>query len=77
LIAEEAATTFQDAVRRAETILHDNPDLIGELGRVHTGGTVSPAQLGEASRQLFEEGKSGFARALEGNAMEALVNGIL
>jgi hypothetical protein len=72
-IAEEAASVFQDRVRQAELILRSNPELITQLGGRHTGGPVSIGQLSAAARK-YEAGQPGFARALGGNAMEALVN---
>jgi hypothetical protein len=75
-IAEQAATKFQDIVRQAERFLRANPDLIMDLGGSSKGAPISPNQLGAAIGQ-YAQGNPAFARALSGNALEAIVNAII
>jgi hypothetical protein len=74
--AEEAAARFQDIVRQANTFLRQNPDLIPELGGSSKGAPISPNQLAAAIGQ-YTQGNPAFARALSGNALEAIVNAII
>jgi hypothetical protein len=74
--AERAATSFQDIVGKADRLLRSNPDLIMEFGGSSKGAPISPNQLGAAIGQ-YAEGNPAFARALGGNAMEAVVNAII
>ncbi len=74
--AERAATLFQDVTRQAQNLLQSNRDLVMELGGSSRGAPVTANQLGAAIGQ-YAEGNPGFARALGGNAMEALVNAII
>jgi hypothetical protein len=75
-VPEEAASRFQDIVRQAQGLLHGNPDLIQQLGGSSRGAPITANQLQAAAYRYFE-GNPGLARALEGNAMEALVNAII
>jgi len=74
--AEQAATMFQDVVRRAEAFLRDNPDLVMQLGKTSEGEPISFPQLWSAARK-YAKGDPSFARLLAGNAMEAMVNAII
>lgn len=74
--AERAATQFQDIVGKAQNLLRANPDLVTELGGSSRGAAVSANQLGAAIGQ-YSQGNPAFARALAGNAMEAIVNAII
>ncbi len=73
---EQALTKFQDIVRQAQAFLNANKDLIMKLGGSSRGAPISPHQLSGAIGQ-YANGNPGFARALGGNAMEALVNAIV
>lgn len=74
--AEQAATQFQDIVGKAQNFLRANPDLVMELGGSSRGAPISANQLGAAIGQ-YSQGNPGFARALGGNAMEAIANAII
>jgi hypothetical protein len=75
-IPEQAATMLQNIVRQAESFLRANRDLIVELGGSSRGAPVTSNQLGAAG-SLYARGSPGFARALAGNAMEAITNAIV
>jgi hypothetical protein len=74
--AERAATTFQDIVRQADRFLRSNTDLVMELGGSSKGAPISENQLGAAIGQ-YAQGNPAFARALTGNALEAVTNAII
>ena len=74
--AEQAASKFQDIVRQAQAFLNANKDLVIQLGGSSKGAPISANQLGAAIGQ-YAKGNPAFARALGGNAMEAVVNAII
>jgi hypothetical protein len=74
-VQEEAAIVFQDRLRQVLDFLRANPDQILKLGRSYWGGEVSPAQMNAAGYK-FAGGDPSMARALVGNAVEALLNAV-
>jgi hypothetical protein len=74
-IQEEAATVFQDRLSQVIEFLRKNPDQILKLGRTYWGGEVSAAQLNAAGYK-YAGGDPSMAKAIVGNAVEALLNAI-
>jgi hypothetical protein len=75
-IPEQAATMFQDIVRQAATFLRANTDLITRLGGSTMGAPPTANQV-NAAGSLYAQGAPGLARALSGNALEAVINAVV